>query len=249
MQKYGRLTVVDDTKYYFNDSHFHVKCRCDCGNITYVRPRYLITGRTQSCGCYKRDLNAKHYTIHGLYDDRLYNIWSNMIDRCENPRCKAYKHYGARGISVCDEWHKPICFYKWAYASGYSALLTIDRIDVNGDYCPNNCRWVSYKIQARNKRNNVHVQFQGVDWVLADLTDKYNVDYSRVYKRIFHLGWDITDAIMKDVRPRSCPEHDAMIYEEYTRGQTAGQLASKYKVSNKQIYHAVQRHRSRNRLE
>lgn len=161
-QRFGRLVVEERAQDYIakNGNH-HVmwRCRCDCGNTTIADSCQLSSGKTKSCGCLKNDVSSETHTKHGGRRDRLYKVWANMKNRCFNSNSSDYKYYGGRGIRVCDEWtHDYNAFKEWAYSSGYDdsaekGQCTIDRIDVDGNYEPSNCRWVSMSIQSRNRRN------------------------------------------------------------------------------------------------
>lgn len=183
-QKYGRLTVIE---FVGNDKHYNSlwKCQCDCGNIITINSNRLRTGNTKSCGCALTDCLRKRNFRHGLYFTRLHGIHSKMLARCYNPHNKRYKNYGARGISVCEEWrgdHGFVNFYNWANENGYRDDLTIDRIDTNKNYSPDNCRWATYQEQENNRTNNRYVKVNGEIDTVANLARKYNVPYGSLLK-------------------------------------------------------------------
>jgi hypothetical protein len=118
-----------------------------------------------------------------------------MKDRCSNPNNKKYHLYGGKGISVCDDWQKFEPFYQWAIGNGYREGLSIDRIDGNGDYCPENCRWVDYITQNNNLRSNTHITFQGRKQTIAEWCRELNLDYHIVLCRIRSYGWAVDRAL------------------------------------------------------
>lgn len=156
-EKYGYLTVVSEP--YRNKNKTKVLAQCKCGIVKEYYVENILNGVTTSCGCYHKEILTKH----GNSRSQIYKIWSNMKKRCINKKYKFYKDYGGRGIKVCDEWLREdgfINFYNWAMNNGYKEekskngrnLLSIDRIDVNGNYEPLNCRWATNQEQSTNKR-------------------------------------------------------------------------------------------------
>lgn len=188
-ERYGRLTIEEYTG--TNKWHSRLyRCRCDCGNESIVVGTDLKRGKTKSCGCYQRDRSRECNTIHGLEKHPLYKVWATMKDRCENPKNPKYRLYGKRGVKVCDAWHDFKTFYDWAMENGYERGLTLDRIDVNGDYEPNNCRWATIKEQNNNKRDTIYLLAYGQMRTISEWSEITGIAYMTIYHRIRcgHIG-------------------------------------------------------------
>lgn len=154
-------------------------------------------GETKSCGC----LRYK-YKGYSRIAPRLFSIWKELQKRCYNQNNLAYKYYKARGITVCDDWKNNFeNFYNWSMNNGYNNNLSIDRIDVNGNYEPNNCRWITVKEQANNKRNNHYITINKETKTLIEWCEQYNIKYRAVRIRINQLKWDPLKALTTPIKP------------------------------------------------
>lgn len=201
-QRFGRLTVVERAEN-AKDGHARWLCKCDCGGRITVARGDLRDGKVKSCGCLRKEIAAQtgvSGTIHGKRNTRLYNIWHGMKTRCYNPKHKFYRIYGGRGIIVCREWINDFqAFYDWAITHGYTDTLSIDRIDNDGPYSPQNCRWVTQKEQCNHLRTNRHYEVNGEIRTLPEWCTFFNVDYGKAKNRLRH-GWTIEEAL--DLVPR-----------------------------------------------
>lgn len=194
-QRFGRLVVIERADN-SADGRARWLCRCDCGQSKTVLGEHLKKGRTKSCGCAKSESSSKRFKKHGGRNSKLYRIWSNMKDRCNNPDCKVYSDYGGRGIKVCKEWIDDFsAFQKWALANGYKEGLTIDRKDNDKGYSPDNCRWTDRKIQGNNKRNCRYITYKGQRKTVAEWSDIRGIPHDTLLYRLNH-GWE-TERILK----------------------------------------------------
>lgn len=196
-QKFNDLTVV---RAEHTPPNWKWVCKCKCGNEKLYSPYKVITGHTKSCGCAKvercHEMTRKYRIKHGGNGERLHRIWCGMKQRCNNPDSKDYVDWGRRGVKVCEEWQKDYSvFREWALSNGYREDLTIDRIDVNGNYEPNNCRWIALEQQNRNKRNSVYVEFNGERKLLIEFCEELGLNYYTVYGRINQHGWSVEEAL------------------------------------------------------
>lgn len=199
-QKFGRLTVIQRGKI-VKPGVVTWLCKCDCGKHKEIKGYSLRAGLTQSCGCYRSERATEVNSTHGLSKTRLYGIWASMIARCYKPYIDGYENYGGRGITVCDEWlNNPEAFIEWALSHGYRDNLSIDRIDCNGNYEPDNCRWADWYEQGANKRNNRHITYNGETHIISEWARKTGIKASTINCRITVLGWSVEDALTKPVK-------------------------------------------------
>ena len=200
-KQFGNLTVM--YRVYPNNltkKHTYWKCKCKCGKETVVSSNHLRTGHTKSCGCSHNYLKGSKSFLykHGKRNTRLYGIWATMKSRCLNKNNIKYKNYGARGISIYSKWTDKengfMNFYNWAINNGYIEKLTLDRIDVNGNYEPNNCRWITLKEQNYNKTTTKYLTYKHRKKPLIKWAEEYHINHNTLYKRI-KTGWDIEKAL------------------------------------------------------
>lgn len=190
--RFGKLTVIEQTG--ISKSHKPLfLCHCDCGNEKVVDLYSMRSGHTQSCGCYNKERLREANTVHGgSCGDRLHTTWGHMVYRCSN---KNMTNYGGRGISVCEEWRNSYeSFRDWALGNGYRDDLTIDRIDNNGNYCPENCRWATNRTQANNTRRNHNLTAFGETKTVTEWSRVYGVKYNTILSRL-NKGWSVEAAI------------------------------------------------------
>ena len=202
--KFNRFTVLS-----FNQKKYdstprataYWNCQCECGTMRVVKSGDLVSGSRTSCGCLKKQLLTKLLTTHGLSHSPIYQSWSGMRSRCQNPKNESFPYYGGRGIKVCARWSRFEHFLK-DMGSGYSEGLTLDRIDTFGNYCPKNCRWATRKQQSNNRRSNKPITFNGQTKNMREWSQVLGGSKSLVQFRI-KSGWTIEEALSYPAKRRS----------------------------------------------
>lgn len=201
-KRFGRLVVLERSVINGNrkicKSGAMWRCLCDCGNIKDIPSGELTSGRTKSCGCLKHDMMSTHEKSN----TKIYKIYKGIISRCYCKTATGYKNYGGRGITVCDEWlgeHGFENFYEWSMNNGYYDGLSIDRINVNGNYEPSNCRWITMKQQLRNTRRCIQITYNGETHNLSEWAEILNMDYSLLNSRISKQKWSVEKAFTTPV--------------------------------------------------
>ena len=189
---YGKLSILEFA--YTYKGHSYWLCRCECGGHTVARGSHLKTGNVSSCGCKKGN------TTHGESKTRLYTIWHNMKERCQNPKATEYRRYGGRGIAVCTEWEKYETFREWALSHGYAPNLSIDRKDNEGNYAPSNCRWATAREQANNTSKTRLLEFGGEIHSVTEWARKLGINQSTLSMRLNKYGWSAEKALTTEVR-------------------------------------------------
>lgn len=204
-QKENLLTAIDiitpSNPVKPNQKRCIVKCKCDCGNITYLYPYQFKSMSIKSCGCLKHA--TPYNATHKLSKENIYHIWETIRLKCTSHKNQKYYLYGARGIKICDEWFNDyISFRNWSLANGYKKGLTIDRINNNGNYEPSNCRWTTHKIQQNNTRRNIYITYNNKTQTLKQWCEELNLNYKTINNRI-KLGWDKIIALTTPIRNKS----------------------------------------------
>lgn len=197
-QQFGHLTVIERAGSNKRGRATWL-CRCKCGKEIIVLGDSLLR-KQRSCGCTRSDFlksfNTQTKTTHGMRYTRLYKEWRGMKNRCFSAKWKDYHNYGGRGITVCEEWKDSFeTFRDWALANGYQDNLTIDRIDVNGNYEPSNCRWATVKQQANNTRNSHYIEYNGKTQTIKQWADEFGLNYNTLYSRLTTQKWSVEKAL------------------------------------------------------
>lgn len=216
--KYGKLTIIERTQapeHVKDKNSIYYLCKCDCGNELVTRKSSLTSGATTSCGCERKRIVSeigKKAVTHGLSKTRFFRIWTHMKTRCEKPTHNQYHNYGAKGIIVCDRWQTFENFRDDMYES-YQAFeaehgkdtASIDRIDSNGNYEPNNCKWATQLEQARNRGDNISIVVNGREYAtLTEVAEAYNMKYQTIAQR-YRAGKRDAELIkpVKSLAPKS----------------------------------------------
>lgn len=205
-QRFGRLIAIKNTKTKNKWNTYIWECKCDCGKTILLDSHKLRSGNTKSCGCLFIDkaktMSQTHLQKHGKSNTRIYHVYTEIKARCFNQNNNSYKYYGARGITMCDEWRNDFgLFYDWAIKSGYREGLTIDRIDVNGNYCPENCRFVSMQEQQNNKSSNKIYFYNGEKLNETQLCKKYKINL-RTFRGRINRGMNLQESLEKPIQKR-----------------------------------------------
>lgn len=196
---FGRLTILEDLG---NPKGIRrVLAKCECGSLKEYAVGHLKGRKIVSCGCKIREETTKRNTTHGLYSHPLNTVWKGMKDRCYYEGNVGHEYYGGKGIKMCDEWKDSFeNFYNWAINNGYKKGLVIDRKFNDKDYCPENCRFITYLQSARNMTSNRNIEMNGVTHCVTEWCELYGIDRYIVSDRINKLGWDLEKALTTKIQ-------------------------------------------------
>jgi len=188
---FGEWTVTGKDSSIRKYKNIYWICRCSCGSVKSVYSQSLKNGGSVSCGCKTNELISAANKVHGLHGHPLNMIWCNMRRRCGDPKIARYKSYGGRGITVCDEWNSNfVPFYNWAISNGYARGLSIERIDVDGNYCPDNCKWIPLSDQVFNRTDTRLIEYLGIKKTINEWSAETGITRSAIVHR-FDRGWSI----------------------------------------------------------
>lgn len=201
-KQFGRLLVTSFA--FCKNRHYFWMCKCDCGKEKIIVIDSLISGKTRSCGCYRKEsmtgLENRNYK-HGEAGSRLYQAWEGIRARCLFPHHIKYRRYGGRGITICKEWINDfISFKKWSLKNGYDDRLEIDRIDNDGNYEPSNCRWITHKINTKNREVCDNFLFEGINYTLPELALKFGINKNTLASRIYSYKWSLEKALLTPIK-------------------------------------------------
>lgn len=219
-KRFGKLVVLKESGR--GKRGLLYECKCDCGNNAIFPGKYLRDGINKSCGC----LN------HGLSKTRPYRVWGNMKKRCSNKNCPDYPRYGGRGITYCEEWESFESFWN-DMKDGYEDHLTLDRINVNGGYSKDNCRWVDFKTQQNNRRDTRFLEYNGKTYTISELAEIVGMNRSTLSTRLFE-GLSIEEAISKPI-----PEKVTITFKGKTK--TVPEFAKEYGLTYRQLQKRLHR--------
>lgn len=233
-QRFGKLVV---TKYYpvrsENRNRYYCDCKCDCGNTITVLAANLKHGKTH-CGCESNK--------HGLSKTRIYQTWIHMKQRCHNKNSTDYKNYGGRGIFVCDEWRSNFLnFYNWAMDNGYSENLTIERIDVNKGYSPDNCTWIPMEEQSNNKQKTIRYTINGETKTAKDWAKIYNIPLETLHARVGDYGMKPEEAVLwkKQKKQYSKLREHCRKYDYFGENLTLKEISERTGIPKNAIYSRI----------
>lgn len=186
--KFNKLTILGIAKNGdYNRSRYI--CKCDCGKEAINYCTVIVRGVVKSCGCYRKE---NRIIKHGKSKTKLYQVWNGIIARCENPHSNRYEYYGGRGIKICKEWRSDfVTFHDWSMANGYKEGLSIDRINLNGDYEPNNCRWATNKMQANNTSRNRYIEYNDEIKTVKEWSEFFGFNYKYFHEKLKKCDWDL----------------------------------------------------------
>ena len=236
--KFGRLICLEDVGRNKNGNVLW-KCECECGNYAVVDSSSLKTGNTKSCGCLQKEIQEdfiKSNQDHGMCNTKIYKVWSSMKQRCLNLNDKAYKNYGGRGITFCREWEDFEPFYEWAINNGYQEGLTLERIDNNGNYCSQNCMWITKSKQSSNTRNCVKLTYNGKTKIMTEWADELDIPYYLLQSRIKE-GWSTKRAL--ETPPIKEGRHHCRLIEYRGKKKSIAEWAQHLNINYGTLYNRL----------